>query len=171
MSNSAPDQLRFLPVGLSVEGRDCLVVGGGSIGERKVQNLLKAGASVRIVSPTVTAGLRELADRGEVTLVEGPFRVEQLGDAFLVVAATDSEELNASITGWAAEKGILACDASSADRSRVIFGALLRVADATVAVFTDGYDPARARVVRDRIGKAIGDDDGPSFSATHSRLE
>ncbi len=169
MRDSEPGRLRFLPVGLSVEGRDCLVVGGGGVGERKVHNLLRAGASVRVVAPSVTAGLKELADRGTVKWLESPFRVALLGDAFLVVAATDSEELNASIVGWAAEKGILACDASSAARSGVIFGALTTVAGATVAVFTDGSDPARARCIRDRIGKGLGDCNGPQPPPANGR--
>jgi siroheme synthase-like protein len=155
MSSKSLDNLRFLPVGLSVAGRDCLVVGGGSVGERKAQNLLRAGASVRVVAPSVTTALSDLVDQGRVRWVESPFREEQLGGAFLVVAATDDEALNASIVGRAARAGLLTCDASSAERSQVIFGALLDVEDATVAVFTDGHDPARARRMRDRIGNAL----------------
>jgi siroheme synthase (precorrin-2 oxidase/ferrochelatase) len=72
-----------------------------------------------------------------------------------VIAATDDEGLNASIVEAAERQGALACDASSAERSQVIFGALLGVQDATVAVFTDGHDPAAARALRNRIGNLL----------------
>jgi siroheme synthase (precorrin-2 oxidase/ferrochelatase) len=50
---------------------------------------------------------------------------------------------------------VLACDASSAERSQVIFGALLQRDELTVAVFTDGNDPAHARQTRDQIADLL----------------
>lgn len=157
MSRNPQHSLRFLPVGLSVEGRDCLIVGGGNVGERKVQNLLRAGGVVTVVAPSITPTLSALAGQGKIRWIEELFHEEQLGNAFLVVAATDDETLNAKIVAGAARCGALACDASSAERSQVIFGALLYTSDATVAVFTDGHDPTRARRLRDHIGKILAD--------------
>ena len=68
-----------------------------------------------------------------------------------MVMATDDPVLNATGVRTAAEQGVLACDASSMEDSRVIFGALLERDGVTVAVFTDGRDPARAARVRDSI--------------------
>ncbi len=144
--------LRFLPVGLDVQGKNCLVVGGGSIGTRKVGNLVGAGAKVTVVSPTVTTALADQVKSGNVRWVQGSFRDENLAGVFLVAATTDDKSLNARIVERAEERGVLACDASSSERSTVIFGALHRGEDGvTVAVFTDGRDPARARRTRDSI--------------------
>jgi siroheme synthase-like protein len=147
--------LRFLPVGLNVQSRKCLVVGAGGIGTRKALTLARAGAIVTVVSPTVTAELAAPIEAGRVRWVAEPFREAHLGEDFLVVAATDDEALNAAVCRAAAERGALVCDASSAERSQVIFGALLECDEATVAVFTDGRDPARARRTRDRIEKLL----------------
>ena len=147
--------MRFLPVGLDVRGKSCLVVGGGSVGTRKVLTLNRAGAAVTVVSPIVTAELAGEIEAGRARWVKGSFRDEHLTGAFLVVAATDDQSLNATVVRLAAESGALSCDASSAERSQVIFGALLEGDEATVAVFTDGRDPARARDTRDRIAKSI----------------
>ncbi len=87
------------------------------------------------------------------------FREEHLGGAFLVIAATDDEAQNAAIVRGAGKRGALVCDASSAERSQVIFGALLEGDDVTVAVFTDGRDPALARKTRDRIALLLAEED------------
>ena len=155
MTSDSSDVLRFLPVGLNVQGKNCLVVGGGDVGTRKVLTLTRAGAIVTVISPTVTEDLAEQIEAGRVRWVKDAFREEHLGSEFLVVAATDDETLNAAIVRLAAQRAALVCDASSADRSEVIFGALLEDGDATIAVFTGGRDPAQARRTRDRIAGLI----------------
>jgi siroheme synthase-like protein len=143
--------MRFLPVGLDVRGRTCLVVGGGTVGTRKVVNLLRAGATVVMASPQATQELERLAASGELRWIREPFRNDHLHGVFLAVAATDDDALNAQVAQEALRRGTLVCDASSAERSQVIFGALHRGDGFTVAVFTDGRDPSRAREIRDRI--------------------
>jgi siroheme synthase-like protein len=144
--------LRFLPVGLNVDGKDCLVVGGGGVGTRKALTLARAGAIVTVVSPTVTPELSRQIAAGRIHWLAEPFREEHLDGKFLVVAATDDEALNAAVSRAAAGRGALVCDASSASRSQVIFGAVLERGDVTVAVFTDGRNPAQAARTRDEIG-------------------
>ena len=151
--------LRFLPVGLDVQGKKCLVVGGGSVGARKVTNLVRAGATVTVVSPTVTESLGGQISSGCAIWVQDLFRDEHLEGVFLVVAATDDQSVNARVVNCAGRSGALVCDASSAERSQVIFGALHQCEDGvTVAVFTDGRDPAEARRARDRIAESMGQD-------------
>ncbi len=155
MTSDSSNTLRFLPVGLDVRGKSCLVVGGGNVGSRKALTLARAGAVVTVISPTVTGALTAQIEAGRVRWVKDAFREEQLGGAFLVVAATNDEALNATVARLAAEDGVLVCDASSAERSQVIFGALLEHDDVTIAVFTGGRAPAQARRTRDEIAKLI----------------
>jgi precorrin-2 dehydrogenase/sirohydrochlorin ferrochelatase len=68
-----------------------------------------------------------------------------------VVAATDDDAVNAAVVREASRRGALVCDASRGERSGVIFAAVLDRDDVTVAVFTDGRDPALAARTRDRI--------------------
>ena len=53
--------MRYYPVNLDVQGRDCLVVGGGAVGERKVKTLLECGAKVTVIAPLATDTLHDLA--------------------------------------------------------------------------------------------------------------
>lgn len=155
MTSDSSDRLRYLPVGLDVRGKSCIVVGGGPVGTRKVHTLLRAGASVSVISPTVTEDLAAAIEADRARWVKDSFQDEHLGDAFLVIAATDDKDLNAAIIQAAADRGALVCDASSAERSQVIFGALHTNEDATIAVFTDGRDPSHARRTRDRIADLL----------------
>ncbi|MBT8398417.1 MAG: bifunctional precorrin-2 dehydrogenase/sirohydrochlorin ferrochelatase [Gemmatimonadetes bacterium] len=143
--------MKYLPVGLDVRDRICIVVGGGQIGTRKVANLLRAGAAVTVISPLVSDEVGILAEKEEIQWLRREIRGGDLAGAFLTVAATENEEVNALVVRDALDAGSLVCDASSAARSQVIFGALLEGEGVTLAVFTDGQDPARARKTRDRI--------------------
>jgi len=143
--------MKYLPVGLDVRGRICIVVGAGNVGARKVTNLLGAGAAVTVVSPDAPPDIARLAAEGHLIWKKRSFQAQDLEEAFLVVAATDDQEVNAELVHLSADQGALVCDASSADRSEVIFGAIHQTAGTTVAVFTDGRSPSRARRTRDRI--------------------
>lgn len=147
---------RFLPLGLDLRGKQCLVVGGGSVGARKAGTLAHVGAIVTVVAPVVTDVLADLIAAKRVRWVQDTFRDEHMVGAFLAVAATNDDAQNAAVVDAALRCGALACDASSAGRSQVIFGALLPTADATIAVFTGGRDPSLARRTRDRIADLLG---------------
>jgi precorrin-2 dehydrogenase/sirohydrochlorin ferrochelatase len=143
--------MKYLPVGLDLRGRICIVVGGGPVGARKISNLLKAGARVTLVSPAATEGIVQQVDNGELRWRRRLYRTDDLDGAALVVAATDDPALNSCIVADAQARRILVCDASSAARSQVIFGALHESGGVTVAVFTDGRNPSLARKARDAI--------------------
>jgi len=150
---------RFLPLGLDIREKPCLVVGGGGVGTRKALTLARAGAKVTVLAPTVTDELaRQIEDR-RIAWLDRTYSPEHTRGAFLVVAATDDIALNAAIGSDAQARGALVCDASSATRSTVIFPALLETDDVTVAVFTDGRDPRVARDTRDRIAALLDDRD------------
>lgn len=145
--------MKYLPVGLDVRGRICIVVGGGLIGTRKVKNLLRAGAAVTVISPDATEEVSELAEAGHVRWMKREYQEGDLDGAFLVVAATSRESLNGRIVAEADQRSSLCCDASSEARSSLIFGALHVEEGVTLAVFTDGQDPGLARRTRDRIAE------------------
>ena len=157
MGDDSRETLRFLPVGLNVQGRKCLVVGGGAVGARKASNLLRAGAHVTIVSPAISPELKQICQDGDVDWIAECFEENHLEGAFLAVAATDDESLNQRIVQLAGECDILVCDASSAERTGVIFGALLQHEGATIAVFTEGRDPSLARKTRNKIAERLED--------------
>lgn len=152
--------MRFLPVGLDLRDRHCVVVGGGTVGTRKVRKLLEVGARVTVISPAVTAEIRAEVDADRVRWIEGPFEPEHLNSACLVIVATDAPGVNERLAAVARDCSTLLCDATSGERSDVIFGAVHEEDGLTVATFTDGVDPARSKDARDRIAAWLGATDG-----------
>src|SRR5208283_938979 len=112
--------MRYYPIFLDLRGRRCTVVGGGRVAERKVQALLRAGASVHVISPAVTPRLALLAARKKIDLTprafrpadrEGPAPARSEGQRgvrpVLVFAATDSPETQRAVKKHAEQIGAL----------------------------------------------------------------
>ena len=155
MSDQLLRSQRFLPVALRVEGEHCIVVGGGAVGTRKALTLTSYGAHVTVIAPDVTDELKREIRAGRVTWIENGYRRDQLEAVFLVVAATNDPEVNAAVVRHGRHLKSLACDASSKTGPDVMFGALLEHDGRTIAVFTDGRDPAAARQTRDRLAASL----------------
>jgi siroheme synthase-like protein len=147
--------MKFLPLGIDLREAACTVVGGGAVATRKVLTLLRAGAEVTVVSPKVTAALAHEIESGRVRWRRERFAARHVAEARLVVMATEDAAVNAAGVRLARERLALVCDASSARRTGVIFGALLERDGMTIAAFTDGVDPARSRRTRNRIAELL----------------
>ena len=99
--------MTLFPMFMKLEGRSCLVVGAGTIGEPKIQSLLASGASVRVVAFTATAAVAQWAETGAITWEARAFNASDLDGVFLVIAATNSRDVNATIFREAGQRNIL----------------------------------------------------------------
>lgn len=145
--------MRFLPVGLDLQDRSCVIVGGGMVGTRKALSLVRVGARVTVVAPEISPALTAEVEAGRVRWSRGEFAPEHLDGARVVVLATDDPAVNERAAGLARDRGTLLCDATSAERTELICGALLEEDGVTIAAFTDGRDPGRARRTRDQVAE------------------
>jgi uroporphyrin-III C-methyltransferase/precorrin-2 dehydrogenase/sirohydrochlorin ferrochelatase len=141
----------YLPVFLKIVGRSCLVVGGGKVAARKVRLLARAGASITVVSPTVCSDIAEAVEQGTVKHVERRFREEDLSDAVLVIAATDDEELNRSVSELAQTRRIPVNVVDSPALCSFIMPSIIDRSPVQVAVSTGGASPVLARLLRARL--------------------
>ena len=146
---------RYFPLAIDLAGLRCLVVGGGRIGTRKALALVDAGAEVTVLSPDLSERLRESAQLGRIHWQRAGYEPAALEGRFMVVAATSDPALNLRIGREADARGILACVASSAADSRVIFPAVHRSETITITVHTDGRDCRRAKALRDAIAAEL----------------
>ncbi len=143
-----------LPLFLRLQGRLCLVAGGGAVGIRKARALRDAGARVRLVSPIMA----ERSGLEDVEIVARPFVPSDLDGVFLAFAATAEREVNAAIAREARTRGILVNIADRPDEGDFILPAVHRRGDLVVSVGTGGRSPALAALVRDRIAEQLGDE-------------
>jgi siroheme synthase-like protein len=140
------------PIALHGERITAVVVGGGSVGTRKALALAAAGAQVRVVSPVVTEELDE-AERGHrLTIVRDVYRAAHLDHATLVIAATNSREVNAQIALDSSTRGKLVNITDHPDEGNFHTMALHRSGDVTIAVSSGGVPGAAARI-RDAIAE------------------
>lgn len=132
------------PLNVRLEGRRCLVVGGGSVGRRKMGGLLAAGARVCLVDPAPPADLPSA-----VEVVPRGYRREDLRGACLVFAAADEPSVNARVAAEAQEAGILVNVADAPDKGSFTVPAVLRRGKLQMAFSTAGASPALAALARD----------------------
>ena len=94
--------MQHLPLFADLRHRECLVVGGGLLAERRVGLLLDAGAAVTVCAPEISASLREWAAEGRVRLLERPFDDLDVAPYWLIVGATNERSVNAAVAAAAA---------------------------------------------------------------------
>jgi precorrin-2 dehydrogenase/sirohydrochlorin ferrochelatase len=143
-------------VNLKLEGKRALVVGAGSVAHRKVVGLLEAGAGVTVVSLQCCEEIRQLAASGALELHLRGYEETDLGGAFLVVAATSDEALNARIGSEAQTAGILVNVVDRPAHCTFTLPAVVRRGALTIAVATDGRCPALSRVIREQLDEEFG---------------
>lgn len=143
------------PITLIPAGRSCLVVGGGSVAERKILKLLESGFAVKMVSPAATDTLTRLGAEGKITWEARNYLPGDEEGAALVFAATSDGAVNAQVAKEAARRGILANVADDPEGGGFLLPALYREGDITLAVDTGGSAPALAAWLRDRVSAAI----------------
>jgi siroheme synthase-like protein len=152
------------PIALHAERVVAVVIGGGSVGTRKAMALVDAGAQVRVISPDVTAELDEAERMRKIVLVREPYEKAQLENATLVIAATDSREVNAQIATDAHAEGKLVNITDFPDEGNFHSMAVHRSGDVTIAVSSGGVPGAAARI-RDAIAARFDGRYGQAVSA------
>jgi precorrin-2 dehydrogenase/sirohydrochlorin ferrochelatase len=144
---------------LDVEGRRCLVVGGGSVGLEKAAGLVACGAAVTVVSPELHPGCRALTHDGFGELdVDWQAREYEAGDLegmFLVIAATSDRAVNEAVHRDAEARAMLCNVADVPELCNFILPAVHREGPIAVAVSTGGASPALAKRLRSQIAELV----------------
>jgi precorrin-2 dehydrogenase / sirohydrochlorin ferrochelatase len=139
------------PIALVLDGKPCLVVGGGEIADGKLDALLLAGAVVTVVSPEVRPRIAALAAEGQITLQQRPYQSSDLDATYLVIAATDDRPLNARVVTEARAAGILTQAVDDIPYCDFFAVAIVRRGDLQLGISTNGRSPAFARWMRERL--------------------
>jgi siroheme synthase-like protein len=141
----------YYPILLNIQGRKCLVVGGGKVALRKVKALLEHGADVEIVSPVFCPELNQLAADGAIQAIQRDYNSEDLQHAFIAIAATDDAKTNEHMASEARRRGILTNVVDDPKNSDFIVPSYFERGNIIVAVSTSGRSPALARKIRSQL--------------------
>jgi siroheme synthase-like protein len=144
----------MFPVSLLLEGRSCLVVGGGRVAARKTAKLLEAGAKLAVVAPAIREQIKVIDG---IICMERAFEESDLDAAFIVFALTNDGALNRRVVELCRERGILcsAADSSWVDGD-LTMPASFSDDGLTVAVSTGGRACRRSRLLRESLSRHIG---------------
>jgi len=154
------EQMKFYPISLDISNEKCVVVGGGDVAERKIIRLLECGARVVLVGKTITPGLRAMKDKETIEHVPDDYREEHIEGAFLVIGATDRNDVNERIYRDSRSRGILVNVVDEPARCNFIVPAIFRRKDLLIAISTGGKSPALARKLREKMEEKYGPEYG-----------
>ena len=146
--------MNLFPIFLKLEGRRCLVVGGGQVGTQKIAGLLDAGAQVTVVDPSPAVAVREFFGN-RVTWLERKYFPGDLNGVFLVIAATSDAKVNQQIYDEAQRRNILANVVDVPPLCDFYYPAVVRRGSLVVAVSSQGESPHLAQRVRDEISQLL----------------
>jgi precorrin-2 dehydrogenase / sirohydrochlorin ferrochelatase len=146
----------LFPMFLKLEGRQCLVVGAGKVGEPKISGLRETGARIRAVSLDATPTVREWARAGFIELELRAFSSDDLDGAFLAIVATNSRTLNERVYHEAQRRGVLCNVVDVPDLCDFFYPSVVRRGDLQIAVSTAGQSPSLAQKIRQQLEKQYG---------------
>jgi precorrin-2 dehydrogenase/sirohydrochlorin ferrochelatase len=147
-------------VNLSLKGRAALVVGGGEVARRKVLDLLAAKANVTVVAPRACEGIVTLAEQGRIRAHWRPYRADDIGDAFVAIAATDDNDVNVAVSRDATARNVLVNVVDVPALCTFIVPATVSRGDLTIGITTDGGCPSLSGILREELEGRYGPEYG-----------
>ena len=147
--------MNYLPLFFDIQGRPCLVVGGGEIAARKAEALHRAGARITVVAPRLGPQLSARHAAGQIEHLAEPFAARHLENCVLAVAATDDELVNKQVSETAHQRNIPVNVVDHPELCSFIFPSIIDRSPVTVAVSTAGAAPVLARLLRARLETLI----------------
>jgi len=142
---------------LKLEGRKCLVVGGGDIGLEKVEGLLACDGDVTLVAPDAIDELRTLAAEGSVEWEQRAYEPSDLEGTFMVIAATNDTDVNIGVYEDAERRAMLVNVVDVPPLCNFILPAIVRTGPLAIAISTAGASPALAKRIRNQIADEYGE--------------
>jgi uroporphyrin-III C-methyltransferase/precorrin-2 dehydrogenase/sirohydrochlorin ferrochelatase len=138
----------YFPLFANLLARPCLVVGGGAVAARKVQELRKAGARVTVNAPELCEAL---SARLDIDVRAEPFDPRIIADHVLVIAATSDPETNRRVASAARACHRLCNVVDDGNLSSFIVPAVVDRSPVIVAVSSGGRAPLLARRIRQQL--------------------
>ncbi|MGQ0841824.1 uroporphyrinogen-III C-methyltransferase [Actinokineospora sp.] len=141
-------------VGLDLAGRRVVVVGGGTVAQRRLPRLVAAGARVEVVSPEVTPSVQAMADAGEVRWHRRPYAPGDLADAWYVLCCTSDRVVNVAVAEEAERARVFCVRADAGTEGSAVTPASGTHDGLLVGVLAGGHHQ-RSAAVRDGLLDAL----------------
>jgi siroheme synthase-like protein len=132
---------QYLPIGISLRSRRCLVVGGGNVALRKIETLLEYGADITVIAPAPHEKIEYYAKRNNLKLEKREYKSGDARPFGLAISASDNNEVNRTVYEECRQAGTPVNVVDNPDLCEFIFPAILRRNCLSIAISTDGKAP------------------------------
>ena len=146
----------LFPAMLKLSRRRCVVVGAGKVAAAKIKGLLACGAQVTVISPEAGSSIRSQAGHGKLAWRKKSFSPRDIAGAFLVIAATDSPAVNATVFGSCQARRVLCNSVDDPEHCDFFYPAVVRRGPLQIAISTSGRSPALAARLRRELARQFG---------------
>ena len=146
----------LFPMFLKLEGKRCLVVGAGKVGEPKIGRLIDTGASIHVIALEASDAVHGWSRDNKITLELRAFVPEDLDGVSLAVVATASRSVNETIYREARRRGVLCNVVDVPEYCDFYYPAVVRRGDLQIAVSTGGQSPSLAQKIRQQLERQFG---------------
>lgn len=148
--------MKSYPIMLDIRDKKVIVVGGGRIAYRKIINLVQSGAQITVISPEIDRNIVELIIANQIVWRKKRFERADLDYAFIVIAATDNEQVNEYVALSVGTNQLVNVVDNPALSTFHVPAKLTR-GDLTISVATGGSSPTLAKVIRDELAEVYDD--------------
>ena len=150
----------WFPLFINLENKKILVIGGGKVAAKKIEKILEYGADITVVTENVVEEkllqLENVKIENNQKLENDKAKIEKLVKGyFLVIAATDNEELNENIANVCDSNGMLINNVSSKVKMNAMFGGIVKNSEFQIAISTSGKSCKRSRAMKSEIQKVL----------------
>jgi len=143
--------MSLFPIFVKLDGRAALVVGGGALAEAKIELLLQAGASVRVVAPKVSDRIRRWAIDKSIVWHESEFVASDVASVEVIFAATGRQGVDRYVAAVARQARVLVNAVDDPDFCDFYMPSVVRRGDLQIAISTNGRSPALAQQLREHL--------------------
>ena len=150
----------WFPLFVNLKNKKVLVIGGGKVAFKKISKIMEYEADITVIAENIPKEklleLKNLKIENNRKIENNKDEIEKLVEEyFLVIAATDNEELNENVAEICDSKGILINNVSSKTKMNVMFGGIVKNDEFQIAVSTSGKNCRRSRAMKSEIQKIL----------------
>ena len=150
----------WFPLFVNLKNKKVLVIGGGKVAFKKISKIMEYEADIRVIAENIPEEklleLKNLKIENNRKIENNKDEIEKLVEEyFLVIAATDNEELNENIAEICDSKGILINNVSSKTKMNSMFGGIVKNDEFQIAISTSGKNCKRSRAMKSEIQKVL----------------
>ena len=150
----------WFPLFVNLKNKKVLVIGGGKVAFKKISKIMEYEADITVITENIAEEklleLKNLRIENNRKIENNKDEIEKLVEEyFLVIAATDNEELNENIAEICDSKGILINNVSSKTKMNSMFGGIVKNDEFQIAISTSGKNCKRSRAMKSEIQKVL----------------